>query len=127
MRIQLRKAVAAFTLPMALVLFGQAPEAQASTPLSASEIRSIFPGTFEGVWGGNHSFQAGIDRDGTLRGHSSGRFDQGRWFIDGNELCIAWDVWTRGNARCGKIYKRGSWYEGMIRNNGEPRLRFRKM
>ncbi len=81
-------------------------------------------GVYTAIWKG-HKARVKLNADGTLRAVSENRFDEGRWKVEGNRLCVAFKVWTKGRFKCGRVYRRGAWYEGLYKN-GRPRLRFRK-
>lgn len=101
-----------------------------SLPLSAeagslgrSDITKLFPGQFEAqVKGYRVSFTG--SRGGSLSGVAYGQQDKGRWFMKGSALCVAWEKWTKGEAKCGRITQQGGWYVASS-NEGEV-LKFRR-
>lgn len=102
-------------------------EAQAGAVLSSGEVRALFPGTFEAVWKDKSHLRLGADGKGALSGTMGVVTDSGRWWIRGNELCISFRLWTQSTSRCGKVIKDGGWYLGLLRKDGTPRLRFRRI
>lgn len=121
---------AAFMGMIALVLgLGLEPgvrvTAAAAEQIPGTAIKALFPGTFEGVWKGKHELVIGAKANGKLSGFADGKYDEGRWEVDGDRLCVSFEVWTDGDRKCGELYRNGSWYVGLV-DDGEPRLRFRK-
>ena len=106
------------------VCLGHVQEALAGRLLSAAELKRLH-GTYHAIWKGKHA-RVRVNRDGTLIARSGTRVDVGRWRVKGNRLCVAFRVWTRGKYRCGTVERQGSWYVGLRRKNGEPRLKLRR-
>ena len=92
--------------------------------LSGAELKRL-SGAFQAEWKG-HKARVQLNRDGTLVARAGTKVDKGRWQVKGNQLCIAFRVWTRGKYKCGTVRRQGKWYVGLHRDNGEPRLRFRR-
>ena len=103
---------------------GTTDPAQAGRLVSGAELKRI-SGTFHAIWKGKHA-RVRVNRDGTLIARSGTRVDVGRWRVKGNRLCVAFRVWTRGKYKCGTVERQGSWYVGLRKKNGEPRLRLRR-
>ena len=109
------------------VLFGAAvltasAAAQAGS-LGKGEITKLFPGQFEAkVKGYRVSFEG--SRNGSLSGQAYGQQDKGRWYMQGSSLCVVWDKWTKGKARCGQVASQGGWYVA-VSGEGEV-LKFRR-
>ncbi len=93
-------------------------------PVSGATLRNLH-GIYVAVWKG-HRARVKIARDGTLRAVSDNRFDEGRWKVEGDVLCVSFKVWTKGRYKCGRVYRNGRWFEGLYRKDGTPRLRFRR-
>lgn len=92
--------------------------------VSGAELKRL-SGVFRAEWKGRKA-RVQLNRDGTLVARAGTKVDKGRWQVKGNQLCIAFRVWTRGKYKCGTVRRQGKWYVGLHRDNGEPRLRFRR-
>jgi hypothetical protein len=97
--------------------------AQADETLTASEIKNLFPGSFEGVVHGLVEVQITASRNGSLSGEMMGESDSGRWRIRNGRLCISWNEWTSGEYHCSNVTRVGQWLHA---NSGGP-VRFRKL
>lgn len=116
----LRTALAATLI--AAVTFPLAASAQAGM-LARSEITKLFPGQFEAQVKGYRVNFTGA-RNGTIVGMAYGQQDTGHWFMRGSALCVAFDTWTKGEAKCGRISQQGGWY--VANGNGGDVLKFRR-
>jgi len=116
----LRTALAATLIAAtALPLAGLAEAA----PLARSEVTRLFPGQFEAQVKGYRVNFTGT-RGGSITGVAYGQQDTGRWFMKGSALCVSFDKWTKGEAKCGRISQQGGWYVAQG-NDGEA-LKFRR-
>ena len=93
-------------------------------PVSAATLKNL-RGVYVAIWKG-HKAKVKIEPNGTLRAVSDNRFDEGRWTVKGNALCVSFKVWTKGRYKCGRVYRNGRWFEGLYKKDGTPRLRFRR-
>jgi hypothetical protein len=109
----------------ALLLSGLATAAEARQTLSAGELRALFPGQFVAVWKDKQRLEIDAGQGGEVRGGVGVLSSSGRWSIAGNELCLSFAMWTGKKVRCGRVFKDGGWYLGLLRSDGRPRLRFR--
>jgi hypothetical protein len=66
-----------------------------------------------------------VGNDGTIAGRTEGKFEVGKWFVRGNELCIQFKVWTSNKAQCGAVHRDGAWYMGLF-ENGKPQVKMRR-
>ena len=116
----LRTALAAtLIVATALPLAGLAEAA----PLPRSEVTKLFPGQFEAqVKGYRVSFSG--SGNGSIVGVAYGQQDTGRWYMRGAALCVAFDKWTKGEAKCGRISQQGGWY--VAQGNDGDVLKFRR-
>ncbi|WP_374332106.1 hypothetical protein [Aestuariivirga sp.] len=102
----LRSALAAGVIAAAaLPLAGLAQAA----PLARSEVTKLFPGQFEAQVKGYRVNFTGT-RGGSITGVAYGQQDTGHWYMKGSSLCVAFDKWTKGEAKCGRISQQGGWY-----------------
>lgn len=120
-----RKVAAAALLMTAMAAAIPSTTAEAGERLSADELAALFPGQFEAIWKDKHQVRVVVGSDGEVRGSSGIMSDSGRWSIDGDRLCVAFNWWTRDRTRCTEVLRRGDWYVGMISGKGKPRVRFR--
>ena len=77
--------------------------------LGKAEVTKLFPGQFEAKVKGYRVSFAGT-RGGALAGSAYGQQDKGRWYMQGTQLCVVWNKWTKGQAHCGQISQQGGWY-----------------
>jgi hypothetical protein len=92
----------------------------AGDTLSQSELRELFPGSFDAVVYGILQVKITARGNGQLIGLFSGKKDTGRWSVNNGRLCIAWNNWTDGKASCSQVVASNGWYRG----NG---VRFKKL
>ena len=92
-------------------------------PLARSEVTKLFPGQFEAQVKGYRVNFTG-SRGGSIVGVAYGQQDTGRWYMKGSALCVAFDKWTKGEAKCGRISQQGGWY--VAKGNGGDVLKFRR-
>ena len=94
-----------------------------SAPLARAEVTKLFPGQFEAQVKGYRVNFTG-SRGGSIVGVAYGQQDTGRWYMKGSALCVAFDKWTKGEAKCGRISQQGGWY--VAKGNGGDVLKFRR-
>ena len=94
-----------------------------AAPLERAEVTKLFPGQFEAQVKGYRVNFTG-SRGGSIVGVAYGQQDTGRWYMKGSALCVAFDKWTKGEAKCGRISQQGGWY--VAKGNGGDVLKFRR-
>ena len=94
-----------------------------AAPLARAEVTKLFPGPFEAQVKGYRVNFTG-SRGGSIVGVAYGQQDTGRWYMKGSALCVAFDKWTKGEAKCGRISQQGGWY--VAKGNGGDVLKFRR-
>ena len=94
-----------------------------AAPLARSEVTKLFPGQIEAQVKGYRVNFTG-SRGGSIVGMAYGQQDTGRWYMKGSALCVAFDKWTKGEAKCGRISQQGGWY--VAKGNGGDVLKFRR-
>ncbi len=99
--------------------------AGASDRMNARQIKAMFPGIYEGIYGSDTSFVVEGKADGSIRGVAEGKHDSGKWWVEGNRLCMAWKVWSEGKSRCRRVEKRNGWIVG-LNSKGKVKLRVRR-
>jgi hypothetical protein len=101
-----------------------APVAKADeTHLAGSSIRGLFPGYYKAEVQGGYTLFISAKTGGRLDGMAFGREDKGKWTIVGDQLCVSWKRWTKGQTKCGEIVRSGAWYIARSRKEGQL-LRF---
>lgn len=91
--------------------------------LDGGAIKRLFPGYFEAKVQGYTIHFMGLG-NGRLKGEAYGREDRGRWFVKGDTLCVAWERWTKSQAKCGAIAQQAGWF---VASDGEGEmLKFRR-
>jgi len=109
-----------------LVLLAMTTNAQAANRLSAAQIKAFFKGTFVGEYGKSKTpFVVHASVSGSLKGQAEGKYDNGRWRIRGNQLCIAWKHWNANKEKCSHVVKIGGWYAA-LKSSGKVKLRVRR-
>ena len=116
----LRTALAAAVIGAAALPLASIVQA---APLARSEVTKLFPGQFEAQVKGYRVNFTG-SRGGSIVGVAYGQQDTGRWYMKGSALCVAFDKWTKGEAKCGRISQQGGWY--VAQGNGGDVLKFRR-
>ena len=94
-----------------------------AAPLARAEVTKLCPGQFEAQVKGYRVNFTG-SRGGSIVGVAYGQQDTGRWYMKGSALCVAFDKWTKGEAKCGRISQQGGWY--VAKGNGGDVLKFRR-
>ena len=96
-----------------LLLILSSVASQAGDALSGDELRNLFPGRFHAVVSGLVKFQVITSSNGSLSAISPrGKKDNGRWSVSAGKLCIKFDNWLGGRARCTTIVEDAGWYVG---------------
>ncbi len=114
-----------FTTILLTALVAGFTPAKAGRLLSGPELRHL-AGEYDAVWKEKHRARVLVRRDGTLLARSGPRTDVGRWKVEGNRLCVAFRVWTKGRYKCGTVERKGPWLVGLRKADGTPRLRLRR-
>ena len=86
--------------------------ALAGDPLSATELKNLVPGRFQVTLMGTVSMVVTLRPNGTVFGSTKTQRDTGHWNLSGANLCIAWNTWLGGQARCSQLVSQGSYYQG---------------
>jgi hypothetical protein len=81
-----------------------------SQELSQRELRQLFPGKFVAYAYGVARINLVANPNGTVFG-KMGKADTGRWWLQGNVLCLKFKRWLKARKRCGTVSKRGDWYK----------------
>lgn len=96
-----------------LCLVIAAGQVRADEPLSRSELKKLFPGTYLAVVQGAVSVTIVAKSNGVLVGRMAGnKFDSGRWSLNNDQLCISMSKWLGGRAMCSKVVAADGWYLG---------------
>ena len=97
---------------LAGLCFTQLPAARAGVPLVAAQIKSLVPGRYRVTLLGVASMTVSLRSNGTVLGAAQGAIDSGHWKLNGNEICISWNRWLGGSARCSGLSSETGYYQG---------------
>ena len=97
---------------LAGLFFTQLPLAQAGVPLGAAQLKNLAPGRYKVTLLGVSSMTVSLRSNGTVFGAAQGAIDSGHWKLNGNEICIAWNKWLGGSARCSGLSSEAGYYQG---------------
>jgi hypothetical protein len=89
-------------LTTALLLCALAVPSWAET-LSAQDIRRLAPGQYAVNVMGLVSMTVTLRPNGSIFGIAKGERDRGRWSVQGQRLCIAWNKWLNGATKCSSL------------------------
>ncbi len=92
--------------------------------LDPASIHNLFPGYYRAEVYGGYTLLIAARANGRLDGKVFGRTDKGRWQIVGDRLCVLWQHWTNGAAKCGSIVAADGWYVAYAKDQSEL-LRFK--
>ena len=85
------------------------PGSATAGDLDSNWIKDLFPGIYEAKVQGTMVNFAGYS-NGWLNGATRFDQDRGRWYVQGDQLCVSWEKWTSGKAMCGSISQAGGWF-----------------
>ena len=85
------------------------PGSATAGDLDTNWIKDLFPGYYEAKVQGTMVIFAGYST-GWLNGAPRFDRDRGRWYVQGDQLCMSWEKWTSGKAMCGSISQAGGWF-----------------
>jgi hypothetical protein len=88
-----------------------APAARAET-LTNAALKKLFPGNYTVQIFGSFPLTVQMSAGGGIKGVAKGKNDTGRWSIEGNRLCIAWNTWTKGKKNCSTLKRDGKILRG---------------
>ena len=87
-------------------------QALAGDALSPTELKNLAPGRYRVTLMGTVSMIVTLRQNGTVLGSMKAQHDAGRWNLSGTNLCIAWNKWLGGQARCSQLVSQGNYYQG---------------
>ena len=93
-----------------LCLFANA--AIAGGTLSSNELKHMVPGRYQVTLMGTISMTVTMRANGSVLGSTNSSQDSGHWNLNGNKLCIAWNKWMGGQARCSGLTSQGNYFQG---------------
>jgi hypothetical protein len=108
------------TLLFLLVSFS----AEAGQRLSSAQISALAPGSYVGTWKGRRQLALKLSPNGSIAGTIDGKYQSGRWYVSGANLCLVFRVLVLQKTKCGSIHRDGKWFIGYYKK-GKPRLRLR--
>ena len=86
--------------------------AHAGQALTSANLRHMVPGSYQVTLMGTVNMTVNMRANGTLLGSTKTEHDSGRWSLVGDKLCIAWNKWLGGQARCSGLTSQGRYYQG---------------
>lgn len=99
--------------------------ATAAQKLSAAQLTALAPASYAGFLNGNKAATISLYTGGQIVGRTEGKYEVGKWFVQGSQLCIQFKVWTSNKPRCGAVFRDGPWLVG-LNKDGEPQVKLRK-
>src|SRR5687768_18165470 len=96
------------TLLFLLVSFS----AEAGQRLSSAPISALAPGSYVGTWKGKRQLALKPSPNGTIAGTIDGKYQSGRWYVSGANLCLVFRVLVLQKTKCVSIHREGRWYIG---------------
>jgi len=95
-----------------MIVMCAASTAQASPPLTHTQLQKLFPGTFTAVVRGAMKLTFTAKGNGTLIGIVPGKQDSGQWTVENGKLCVMLNTWTHGKSACSTVVADNGWYQG---------------
>jgi hypothetical protein len=93
----LKRVFSALVLTFCLVVPASAKD------LSAADLRKLFPGSYYVTIFNSFTLRVSMRANGVITGTAKGRRDTGKWTIEGRQLCVAWNTWTKGRKGCSAL------------------------
>jgi hypothetical protein len=110
---------AMFGLSLVMATSGSASQ------MTAGQIKGLAPANYSGFLRGDIPATIKMGSDGTIAGRAEGKFEVGKWFVRGSDLCIQFKVWTSNKPQCGAVHREGAWFVGLY-ENGKPQVKMRR-
>ncbi|MGI9415158.1 MAG: hypothetical protein ACR2PM_15895 [Hyphomicrobiales bacterium] len=85
----------------------------------------MFTGTIKGLYKNKTNITIKTSRKGKLIAYMDGKVDTGTWKIRGDQVCVSFEVWTKGKFECRFVEMDGSWLKA-VKANGKSKLKFRR-
>lgn len=99
--------------------------AQAGQRLTASELHGLFRGVLVGYYQETRQIKIQATRAGQVMAWFEGKVDTGTWKIVGNQICVAFKVWTSGKPKCRFVERDGRWFRA-VKANGKSKIKFQR-
>ena len=80
--------------------------------LTSADLKHMVPGRYQVTLLGTVSMTITMRPNGTVLGSTNSSKDSGRWNLSGNKLCIAWNRWLGGQARCSGLTAQSGYFQG---------------
>ena len=100
-------------------------KADAGQRLSGSELRGLFRGVLIGYYQDTREIKVQATRAGQVMAWFEGKVDTGTWKIVGDQICVAFKVWTSGKPKCRFVERDGRWFRA-VKANGKSKIKFRR-
>jgi hypothetical protein len=115
----------ALLILVAALSFAAIAPADAGQRLSANELRSLFRGVLVGYYKDTREIKVQATRAGQVMAWFEGKVDTGTWKIVGDQICVAFKVWTSGEPKCRFVERDGPWFRA-VKANGKSKIKFRR-
>ena len=93
--------------------------------LSGDQIRALFRGAVTGLYKNKYKITAQLTRAGQVMAWVDGKVDTGTWKVIGNQVCVAFKVWTKGKNKCRYVERDGAWYR-VVKESGKSNIKIRR-
>ncbi len=121
----MKKALLILLAALSLATLAPTNNANAGQRLTATELHGLFRGVLTGYYKETREIKVQATRAGQLMAWFEGKVDTGTWKVVGNQICVAFKVWTSGKPKCRFVERDGSWYRA-VKANGKSKVKFRR-
>ena len=101
-----------FIFSAALLSLLPLSQAHAGSALSAGELRSLAPGSYDVEVMDTVSLTVKLFANGQMSGNTGGQRDTGHWHVSGDRLCISWNKWLGGHTKCSSLVEQNGALQG---------------
>lgn len=115
----------AFFFAFGIGAAGLVEAANAGQRLNGNQIKSLFRGTLTGFYKDKYKLTAKVTRSGQVMAWVDGKVDTGTWKVVGNQVCVAFKVWTKGKDKCRYVERDGAWFR-VVKESGKSNIRIRR-
>ena len=121
----MKKTLLVLLAALSIAVLSPSGTASAGQRLSASELHGLFRGVLTGYYQETREIKVQATRAGQLMAWFEGKVDTGTWKVVGNQICVAFKVWTSGKPKCRFVERDGAWYRA-VKANGKSKVKFRR-
>lgn len=123
--LQVKKALLVAVIAASLAVCGVLDGADARQRLTGGQLRALFQGVLVGFYKETRKITVQATRAGQVIAWFEGKVDTGTWKIVGNQICVAFKVWTSGKPKCRYVERDGRWYYA-VNSKGVSKIKFRR-